>query len=648
MNVFDLTAKITLDQSEYNDGIIDAGAKLSKFGDTVKKGLATAAKVGGAAIAAFSGAAIAVGKQAVSAYADYEQLVGGIETLFEDLSWDVGQNAAQAFKTAGISANEYMETAMSFAASLNQSLLASDGNIARAADMTDKAIIDMADNANKMGSSMESIQSAYQGFAKQNYTMLDNLKLGYGGTKEEMERLVKDAEGLDSSFKATRDENGDLAMSFADIVDAIHIVQTEMGITGTTAKEASSTISGSISSAKAAWQNLLVGLADPEADLDSLIDDFFDSVVTVGENLMPKVEKVLGSLAAIIPKALNKLFPIINKVLQANLPTLIEGGTQLLVSLIDGIVQALPILIEMLPQVIETIVNTLRERWPEIQAAGGELLTMLWDGIQAAWGWFTGIVSEQFGLIKDNLLQNWQTMKDDAARTWEGIKTAILGKVNAIKTAVVQSWENIKSSIAEQVNAVKEGVSSAFESAKEKIRSAQEKVGEIIDKIKEKFEQLKKKADEVKEKFQTTANKIKDLFNFKFTMPKIKLPHFTVKPEGWQIGDLLKGVIPKLSVAWYKKAYENPYVFTKPTLAGFGDGNGGEIVYGHENLMKDIRDATSSAGIERKLDQLIALLADIAENGLDANIQSSQLYRSVIKENKVRTKATSYNALSMG
>ena len=170
MNLMDLFVKISVDDQ--------ASSQVETIGSKLKGGLVTAAKAGAAAVAAAGTAIVAIGKQSIEQYAEYEQLVGGVETLFEDLSWDVGQNAAKAFQTAGLSANEYMSTAMSFAASLNQSLRATEGNIARSADLTDKAILDMADNANKMGTSMESIQYAYAGFAKQNYTMLDNLKLG--------------------------------------------------------------------------------------------------------------------------------------------------------------------------------------------------------------------------------------------------------------------------------------------------------------------------------------------------------------------------------------------------------------------------------------------------------------------------------------
>ena len=246
-------------------------------------------------------AAVDMVKDAVQGFADYEQLVGGVETLFGNSADKVEQYAQQAYQSAGLSANEYMETVTSFSASLLSSL---GGDTAKAAEIADQAIVDMADNANKMGTSMESIQSAYQGFAKQNYTMLDNLKLGYGGTKSEMERLLDDAEQI----KAAHGEMASYSIdSYADIVEAIHVVQTEMGITGTTAKEATETISGSIASAEAAFENFKTGLADENADIEQLAEDLAEGIVTAARNIVPVVQAaILGIGEAIldIPSAL--------------------------------------------------------------------------------------------------------------------------------------------------------------------------------------------------------------------------------------------------------------------------------------------------------------------------------------------------------
>ena len=236
----------------------------------------------------------------IKAYANYEQLIGGVETLFKDSADMVQRYAAQAYKNQGMSANAYMETVTGFSASLLQSL---GGDTEKAAKIADMAITDMADNANKMGTSMESIQYAYQGFAKQNYTMLDNLKLGYGGTRSEMERLLKDAEKLTGIHY-------DIS-NLSDVYEAIHVIQTEMGITGTTAEEAATTIQGSFNMMKAAWDNLLVALADPEADFSAIFGQMVDSASTLLANAIPILGNLLGEMIVKLPEAIEQLTPVL-------------------------------------------------------------------------------------------------------------------------------------------------------------------------------------------------------------------------------------------------------------------------------------------------------------------------------------------------
>lgn len=344
MNVFELAAKLSLDSSELESGLSKAGGKIK----SVAAGLA---KIGTVAVGTASAGIGALTKLSVDSFAEYEQLIGGIETLFEDLSVDITANAENAYKTAGLSANEYMSTAMSFAASLNQSLVASEGNIARAADVTDQIIIDMADNANKMGTDMEMIQNAYQGFAKANYTMLDNLKLGYGGTKEEMQRLLDDAEKLSGI-------EYDIS-SFADITEAIHVMQTEMGIAGATAEEASGTISGSLASAKSAWSNLITGIGTEGANLDGLIDNFVNSAATAGENLMPRISKVMEGISKLINKLLPKIMEEIPTLINNTLPTLINSGVTIITALGTGLINNIDTIIDAALQIVDTLVAGL-------------------------------------------------------------------------------------------------------------------------------------------------------------------------------------------------------------------------------------------------------------------------------------------------
>lgn len=385
-----------------------AGNNTLTLGDLIKgnlisegiiagiKGLAGAMKTVGSAL-------LDIGKSAIDSYANYEQLIGGVETLFKDSSGIVEGYANNAYKTAGLSANDYMETVTSFSASLLQSL---NNDTAKSAEVADMAITDMSDNANKMGTDMSMIQSAYQGFAKQNYTMLDNLKLGYGGTKSEMERLLKDAQKI-SGVKY------DIS-NLSDVYNAIHVIQGELGITGTTAKEASTTIQGSVASMKSAWSNLLTGIADDNADWSTLVNNFVDSVVTAGDNLLPRIEVAVEGIGLLITDALGllleKVVPMGMQVIQnlitgistqlpdivssvnnaigviingiiAMLPQILQMGIQIIVSLVQGIAQSLPTLIPQMVDAVITMVDTLLDNIDLIIDAGIQLLIGLADGL---------------------------------------------------------------------------------------------------------------------------------------------------------------------------------------------------------------------------------------------------------------------------
>lgn len=381
-------------QSTANRGASGISNALGKIGGVAK----TVGKVTAVGLGAASTAVVALGKSATGAYANYEQLVGGVETLFKDSADTVIKNASKAYRTAGLSANDYMETVTSFSASLLQSL---GGDTVKASEMADMAITDMSDNANKMGTSMEMIQNAYNGFAKQNYTMLDNLKLGYGGTKSEMERLLADAQAISGI-------QYDIS-SYADVVDAIHVIQTEMGITGTTAKEASSTIQGSISAMGSAWTNLITGLADPTQNLDQLINNFVDSVITVGDNLIPRISMILESITKLISSLAPKLVAEVPNIVSQLLPSVIQGA----VSIINAIVQALPQLIEtivgMLPQFIAGIqqiftgiIGALPSLMQTLVSQLPTLIPMLIDGIVS----MIVSISNSFGDIIQPIIDN--------------------------------------------------------------------------------------------------------------------------------------------------------------------------------------------------------------------------------------------------
>lgn len=429
MNLLDLFVKISV-QDEASENVETLSGKF-------KNGLATAAKVGAAAVGAAATGIAVLTKNALNNYAEYEQLVGGVDTLFKDSSAKVQEYAANAYKTAGLSANEYMDTVTSFSASLLQSL---GGDTEAAADMANVAITDMSDNANKMGTDMASIQNAYQGFAKQNYTMLDNLKLGYGGTKEEMQRLIDDANALNASQGKYTNYSIE---SYADIVSAIHDVQVEMGIYGTTADEASTTIQGSVSSMKAAWGNLLVGIADDNANFKTLTEQFVDSLVTVGENIIPRINIIIQGLTQLITEASQTIIPLAVQILLENLPSivaagmdliialvsgildnidmlidcvlemvdvivdklidnlpkLIDGGIRLIAALANGLIRAIPNLVSKIPQIISSIVKGLISGIPAIFDVGKNIVEGIWNGIKSMGSWVSGKVKDFFGGI---------------------------------------------------------------------------------------------------------------------------------------------------------------------------------------------------------------------------------------------------------
>ena len=391
----ELKGTTKLDLSKLGEGLKKVG-EIAK--DVAKKMMEVTTAIGGA-LAGLVGAG-------VKSYADLEQNLGGVETLFKESSDKVIENAKNAYKTAGVSANEYMAGVTSFSASLLQSL---GGDTEKAADVADMAFRDMSDNANKFGTDMGSIQNAYQGFAKQNYTMLDNLKLGYGGTKTEMERLLADAQkitGVKYDIK-----------NLSDVYEAIHVIQEQTGITGTTAKEAEKTISGSINSMKAAFDNFLNGSGSPEALAETITNVFnnignaviqlapsiLNGVVTLIQTLVPQIAQLLldllpqlltaitnminallGMITSNMESISNAISQIINAVvgfITENLPTIIEMGIQLLVALVEGIIKSIPQLIPTLIQCIETIINTIIENLPLIIETGIDLLVALIEGI---------------------------------------------------------------------------------------------------------------------------------------------------------------------------------------------------------------------------------------------------------------------------
>ena len=367
MNLLDLVVKIGVDDK--------ATSKVAAIGSSIKGGLGTAAKAGvaalGAALASAATGTVALGKAALESYAQYEQLVGGVDKLFQDASPKLQEYAASAYQTAGMSANQYMEQATSFSASLINSL---GGDTQKAADMADVAMRAMSDNVNTFGSSMEDVQNAFQGFSKQNFTMLDNLKLGYGGTKEEMQRLISDA----NEYAASIGEASDLSIdSFADIVQAIELIQEKQHIAGTTAREAATTIEGSVNMAKAAWQNWVTELGKDNADMGKLTTQLVDSVTTAASNIVPRIAVIAGAAMAALSEQLPSAVEQIGASLSEYAPTLGESVMSLIGTVAQMAMEYAP---TALLAIVQAITAFLTEYSPTLLESA---MTMLLAIVQA-------------------------------------------------------------------------------------------------------------------------------------------------------------------------------------------------------------------------------------------------------------------------
>ena len=662
MELFKLLGTIAVENTDAVKAIKETsgeGEKAeSKLSNAFGKIGSAAAKVGKVVAAGVGTAATAIGTitaMAVKNYADYEQLVGGVETLFnktnlslQEYAESVGKtcqeafdewgaltagariiqnNAEEAFRTAGLSANEYMETVTSFSASLIASL---DGDTKKAAEAADRAIIDMADNANKMGSSMESIQNAYQGFAKQNYTMLDNLKLGYGGTKEEMARLIEDAAKMTDVQEELGVSVDESSMSFANIVNAISVVQKSMGIMGATAAEASSTISGSIASMKAAWKNLLVGFADSSQDIDTLVSNMVDSVVTVGKNLIPRIQETLqvawGVVKENAPKILAEIPTMVMELLPQSVKDIMtEAHDYLCDTVVFGLeavwesIKNLASAFKPLVDAVKSFIAPLKDA-NEQQRINVEIVYFLEEALYK--------IADVINIVA-NVLKTVFTFIAEHKKLVESM-VIVIGSFAASFVLVTNTVKTF-TGILTKAKAAISVVSAAFTFLASPIGIAVVAIGALIaagvllyknwDEIKAKASEIfsnmqttiSTKLDNIKTKFTTTfenakntvqnaIEKIKGFFKFEWSLPKIKLPHFGISGSF----SLNPPSVPKLSVDWYKKAMDDPMIMNSPTAFGInangqimaGGEAGSEVVSGTETLMNMISSAVAAQNEE--------------------------------------------------
>lgn len=444
MDLFDLVATITLDTSQYEKKMGEAEGKAKKAasessGKWAKFG--KAAKVAGVATAAAVGAAAAgigaLTKKSVEAYAEYEQLVGGVKKLYGESADELMKYANEGYKTAGMSANKYMDLATSFSAALINSL---EGDTSKAAKQTDVAMRAISDNFNTFGGDISNIQNAFQGFAKQNFSMLDNLKLGYGGTKTEMQRLIDDA----NEYAKSIGQAGDLSIdSFSDIVSAIDLVQQKQGIAGTTAKEAATTIQGALGMTKAAWDNLITGMADPDADMGQLMDNLIVAIVgdKEGEGLLnqliPAVKRAIEGVGKFVEKAVPLLAQNLPSLIETFLPVAIQALTSLATSIIANLPAILKAIAKGLVQGVSILLGAVDEMTQSLEKA-------IKSGLQSIAGRVTAWAKQIPQKIKSGLGNLASMGRDMIEGLWNGIKSKFDSVIDRVKALAAKLPKAVK------------------------------------------------------------------------------------------------------------------------------------------------------------------------------------------------------------
>ena len=608
------------------------GSKISAFlnGEGVKAGNEAGEASGKSMMQSLKSTAVklvstlAIGatiKKAFDIGADLEQQIGGVETLFAESSAIIRKYADDAYRTAGVSANEYMKNVTSFSASLLQGL---DGDTAKAAEYANTAMVDMSDNANKFGTDIGAIQNAYQGFSKQNYTMLDNLKLGYGGTKEEMQRLIKDAAAVSDSVDAE-------SLSFDNIVQAIHVTQEQMGIMGTTNKEASTTFSGSLGAMKASWDNFLAGLmmnGKDGVDMNTYLQPLVDSIGTfVFNNLIPAVGRFVAAVFEAVPGLLEIGLNSISESISDAFGGIIDAETvKIAIESIAGAfaafaateaVIALPGLIDAISAAITGL--SLNPVSLAIAAIAGIIiaLTQLWNSNEQ----FRDFVTGTWNAIMSFLSNLWTSISSTAVSIWNGISSSISGVVNKISSVISTVFNTIKSVITNVWNGIKNTTASVWNGIKSAIETPLNKAKSIV---------------------KSVIDTIKGFFNFNISWPHIPMPHFSISPRGWGVGDLLKGKIPKLGIDWYAKAMAEPRILDGAQIFGsmngklLGGGEAGqEVLYGRSQLMRDISTAVQEAKSEYKDDRPIVI--NIYAKDHDEKKIAEEVSKILNKEIKRRT-----------
>lgn len=563
---------------------------MGKEGDSagITAGKSFAGKLKGILAAAGIGAAV---KKSLDIGGALEQSLGGLDTIYGEASAAAKNYAKEAYQ-AGISQNSYAEQAVSFGAALKQAYA---GDTTKAVEAANTAILDMTDNAAKMGTPIQSIQDAYQGFAKQNYTMLDNLKLGYGGTKTEMERLLADASKLSG-------QEYDIS-NLGDVYDAIHVIQEDLGLTGVAAQEASETFSGSFNAMKAASENLMGNLMLGQ-DIGPSMEALVQTAVTfIGGNLIPAIGNIFSSLPTAIITAVDSIHPMLlqglstaTEAVKANFPQMLQGALQgllsfsetirsnagqlvdagltLIKSIADGIVKNIPVFIQTVPTIISNFAGVINDNAPKILETGLYIIKNLGLGLIKAIPVLVANLPKILKAIWDVFTAfQWVNL---GKKLIDGIGKGIKGSASGIKKSVSNLVNNVKSRISSGFGSAKNTAVRLFEGIRSgittKLQSARNTISSIIKRIKGFF-----------------PLSIGRIFS------NLKLPHISVSGGSAPFGIGGKGSLPHFSVSWYKKAEDQPYMFNKATLFGAGEGTQDEMLYGKTALMRDIREATSGS-----------------------------------------------------
>ncbi len=434
MNLMDLFVKISVDDQ--------ASGQVEAIGGKLKSGLATAAKVGAAAVAAAGTAIVAVGKQAIEQYAEYEQLVGGAELMFGDAYDFVTEKAKNAYSTVQMSQNDYLRQVNGFATGLKTAL---GGNAQAAAELADKIVNAEADVVAATGASQEMVQNAFNGIMRSNYVMLDNLQLGITPTKEGFQEVIdKVNEWNAANGRATNYVIDNLADAQSALVDYIEM----QGLQGYAANEAAKTIQGSLASMKSAWQNLLTGVADDNADFEELVNNFVDSLVVAGENIIPRINTVIKGLTQLITQASQTIIPLAVETLLQNLPSIVAAGMDMVLAIVTGILDNIDLLIDCTLGLIDVVVDKLIENLPKLIDGGIKLTLALASGIIKA---IPQLVAKLPQLITSVI----RGLNDGFMRIDEIGKNIVIGIWNGIAKMGDWLWDQVSSFFSGIVNGVK-------------------------------------------------------------------------------------------------------------------------------------------------------------------------------------------------